>query len=150
MQLDLRRVSANDEAFLVELYSDVRSEELDAMNLDPSQRETFLRQQFVAQATGYESRYGNEGHCVVELDGEAIGRIWVARSAEEIHLVDIAILRAYRARGIGTQLLGQLLREGQERGLPVRQYVLKSNERALRLYERVGFRVVREGRACTF
>ncbi|MGH2397294.1 MAG: GNAT family N-acetyltransferase, partial [bacterium] len=56
-----------------------------------------------------------------------------------IRLMDLALLPAYRGRGIGSSLLDALLAEGQRAGKPVTIHVEKLN-RALRLYERLGFR----------
>ena len=54
--------------------------------------------------------------------------------------MDVALLPAYRGRGVGTQLLEQILAEGRQLNLPVTIHVERFNH-ALRLYERLGFRV---------
>ena len=75
---------------------------------------------------------------VVEVDGRAAGRLYVARWPGEIRVVDISLLPEYRGRGTGTALLGELVREAEAAGKPLTIHVERFN-RAIRLYERLGF-----------
>ncbi|MCA1852145.1 MAG: GNAT family N-acetyltransferase [Beggiatoa sp.] len=47
------------------------------------------------------------------------GRLYVNDGAEEIRLMDLALLPAYRGQGIGSSLLDALLAEGQQAQKPV-------------------------------
>ena len=61
---------------------------------------------------------------------------------DEIHINNIAMRPQFRAQGIGTELLRQVLAEGRQLG--ARRATLEvraSNEGARRLYERMGFYV---------
>jgi ribosomal-protein-alanine N-acetyltransferase len=61
---------------------------------------------------------------------------------DEVHINNIAMLPGFRAQGIGTALLKQVLAEGQQLG--ARRATLEvraSNAGARRLYERMGFYV---------
>ena len=62
---------------------------------------------------------------------------------DEIRIIDIALLTLYRNAGIGSGLIEDLLAEAAATGRPVRLQVVRSNP-ALELYERMGFRVLRE------
>jgi ribosomal protein S18 acetylase RimI-like enzyme len=59
-------------------------------------------------------------------------------------IVDIALLPEQRGKGIGTALLRDLLAEADGTGKRVTIHVERLNP-ALRLYERLGFRVAEEG-----
>ena len=64
------------------------------------------------------------------------------RNAEEIRLIDIALLPEYRNQGIGSCFLKEILSEASSTGLPVHIHVEVFNESALRLYRRLGFQEI--------
>jgi len=119
----------------------VRDEELSIVAWTDEQREAFLRQQFDAQDAYYRAHYDNARFDVIEVEGEAAGRLYVARWEDEIRIMDIALLPEYRRKGIGTQLLRDLLDEGSRTGKRVSIHVERNNS-ALRLYARLGFTAV--------
>jgi ribosomal protein S18 acetylase RimI-like enzyme len=137
--VSFRPVVPEDEGFLFELYASTREEELAAAGWDSALRSAFLRQQFSAQQAHYRSSYPNGEHQVILLDDHPIGQIFVSRGDHEIHLTDIAFTPHVRGRGIGTALIGDLLREAGRVGVPVRLHLFVGNHRARRLYERLGF-----------
>ncbi len=63
----------------------------------------------------------------------------IDRPGNMLHLVDVVLAPRYRNRGIGTAILEALIDEAQTVQLPVRLVVAAGNERALRLYLRLGF-----------
>ena len=97
-----------------------------------------MRQQFDAQDVYYRAHYTNASFDVIEAAGKAAGRLYVARWEDEIRIMDIALLPEYRGKGIGTQLLRDLLDEGARTGKRVSIHVEKDNP-ALSLYVRLGF-----------
>jgi len=94
--------------------------------------------QFNAQRRWYETAYGQAEHQLILVDEEPAGRILTAREGDAYRLVDIALLTEYRNRGIGTQLLRELIAKSEKDKLSVVLQVVKSNP-ALHLYERLGF-----------
>jgi len=71
---------------------------------------------------------------------DVLGRLYVDRWADEIRIIDIALLPQYRGRGIGRAILESLLDEAasRDRGRVVRIHVEHMNP-AMRLYVRLGF-----------
>jgi len=136
----LRPASAGDEAFLFELYCTTRKEEIAAWGLDSSQQEILLRMQFNAQRQHYESAYDGLEHSIIMVGHRPTGRMMVYRSGQEFVLVDIALLPDARGMGIGAALIADLLTEAERAGKPVSLHVAKDN-RARRLYERLGFEI---------
>lgn len=88
---------------------------------------------------------------VAEVGGRAIGACWV-RTTDGYGRLDattpafaISLYREFRGRGIGTRMLRLMLEELREAGyLRASLGVAKGNP-ALRLYERMGFRIVGDG-----
>jgi len=144
MTITLRPVTPSDNDLLFEIYAGTRRDEVSAWGWDLAQQDAFLRMQFTAQRGAYEMEYANSSHDMILEDGEPIGRLLVARTCEDIRLVDIALLPAMRGGGIGTGLISNLLDEGDSKGLPVRLAVMRGNPAAL-LYERLGFVTTEEG-----
>lgn len=136
--ITLQPVRPEDGPVLFEIYAGTRADELDAWGWDETMRETFLRMQFEAQRRSYAAQFPDADHTLVRVGGVVAGRLLVAREAEEIRIVDVALLPEYRGRGIGTSLVRRILDEGRESARPVRLQVLSTNP-ARHLYERLGF-----------
>ena len=139
----LRPAGPADETFLLALYRSTREDELALTGWDETQRDAFVRMQFNAQRHHYAAAYPDAAHDIIVRDGREMGRLLVARDGEQVHLVDVALLPEHRGAGIGEALVRGLIAEADARGVPVRLSVLKSN-RALRLYQRLGFEVAGE------
>jgi ribosomal protein S18 acetylase RimI-like enzyme len=137
VHLTLRPVLESDDGHLRRVYASTREEELALVGWDHGERDAFLRQQFAAQDAHYRT-YANASLDVIEVDGQAAGRLYVARGPDEIRIIDIALLPLYRNRGIGTVLLRELLAEAAEAGTRLTVHVEKFNP-ARTLYERLGF-----------
>lgn len=81
---------------------------------------------------------------VVTYGGVNAGYIYICRYPDHIQLADIAILPEFQNKGIGTNLIKQLLTEARSRGIPMGLGVFKINPSALRLYRSLGFVQVSE------
>ena len=136
--LALRPIGPDDEAFLRQVYAGAREEELAPLDWDAAQKAAFLHMQFDAQHRYYQAQFPGASYDVLLRDGEPAGRLYVDRTADEIHIIDIALLPEHRRAGLGGSVLRDLLAEGDRTGKPVRIYVERFNP-ALRLYERLGF-----------
>jgi len=138
-----RPITAEDEEFLCRVYASTRAEELAQTDWDEAQKETFLRMQFRAQHTHYQTYYAGALFQIILWNNEPIGRLYLAYWKNEIRLIDIALLPAHRGRGLGATIIKRIQTEGAEAGLPLRIHVEKFNP-ALRLYERLGFRAIED------
>jgi len=136
----LRPAEADDEAFLFRLYGSTRAEELADWGWNAAQQEAFLKLQFRGQQAHYDA-YPNTDHRIILCGGQPVGRLLVSRLTEEIRLVDISILTENRGRGVGANLIRDLLAEAARSDLPVRLHVEKFN-RAQQLYRRLGFEII--------
>ena len=136
--LTRRPVSSDDEDFLIEVYASTRAEEVAGLPWDANQRDGFMRMQFAAQQQDYQRRFPDGDHRLMLVDGRPAGRVYLARSENEIRILDIALAPEHRNKGIGTRIIKDLLTEASQSRKPVRVYVEQFNP-ALALFERLGF-----------
>jgi len=142
--LGLRPVAPEDEEFLFGVYLSTREDELAQVEWGEGQKEAFVRWQFVLQRREYEARFPDAEYSLILVDGRPAGRIWVGRDAEQIRLLDIALLPEFQNRGAGTLLLKRLMGEARRSGKALRHMVFVLNNEAHRFYERLGFVVIEE------
>jgi ribosomal protein S18 acetylase RimI-like enzyme len=136
--VSLRPERPGDEPLLYEVYASTREEELALTNWDERTRRAFLDMQYAAMRRGYGSRYPGGEFLVICRGEQAIGRLVLNRTSEEIRVVDLALLPARRNAGIGTLLMQRVCAEAARAGKRVGLSVLNNN-RAIRWYERLGF-----------
>jgi ribosomal protein S18 acetylase RimI-like enzyme len=141
--ITLRPITPEDDSFLADLYASSRTEELAVTTWSDEEKSLFCRMQFNAQTAHYAENYPGASFQIIERDGVAAGRLYVARWAKEIRIVDIALLPEHRGAGLGTQLLRELQEEASVAGKKLSIHVEQFNP-ARRLYERLGFQQVEE------
>ncbi|MEO7324951.1 MAG: GNAT family N-acetyltransferase [Dokdonella sp.] len=134
----LRSIEAEDTDFLRSVYASTRIDELAPLGWVQAQIDAFLGSQFEAQRQDYWKNYDTSRFCIVSVDGVDAGRLYVERRADQMSIVDIALLPSFRSRGVGGDLLAQLLDEADAAALPLRIHV-EFNNPAQRLYLRCGF-----------
>jgi len=140
----LRPVTTEDDEFLLAVYASSREEELAQVVWPEGQKEAFVRWQFEMQRREYDARFSDASYEVILVDSSPAGRIWVGRDDEQIHLLDIALLREFQNRGVGNLLLRRLMNEAAGANKVLRHMVFVLNHDAYRFYERLGFVVIED------
>ena len=140
--IGLRLAVAADEPFLYRVYACTREDELRLVDWDDDQKSAFLTMQFGAQRSFYRQSYPGWGYDVISIGDQPVGRFFVHRGPRAIRVVDLGLLPEYRNQGICSALLKALQVEADEAGTPIHLHVESSN-RAVKLYERLGFCAVR-------
>lgn len=131
-----RPMEPGDESFLLALEADRWGADL----ADP-----LAELQFRARRQGYRLQFPDGDDSLVVVDGEPAGRVLIAPRATAHHLVDIALLRRYRGRGIGTELVGDVQAAAAAAGVPVELTVAAGDSRLAGWYQRLGFLPVSSG-----
>ena len=102
---------------------------------DDAAQEDFFRRNFVPATVR-----------VIVVDGRDVGLLHVEREIEALFLANLQILPEFQNRGLGSAVVRRVIEEAHAMGVgAVRLQVLKSNQPARRLYERLGFEVTQEG-----
>jgi ribosomal protein S18 acetylase RimI-like enzyme len=143
MVLSLRPATSEDAAFSFQVYASTRADEMSVVPWSEEEKRSFLEMQFNAQRASYLQNRPQAEWLVVMRDEVAIGRMIVDRSADEICLMDIALLPEHRNAGVGSKFIKELMAEAEETGKKVTLHVEGYNP-AFRLYSRFGFKEIRE------
>jgi ribosomal protein S18 acetylase RimI-like enzyme len=141
--IKLRPVATDDDAFLLELYASTRAQEMAVVPWTREQKDAFVRMQFEGQRAHYAKQYPNASHEIICHDETPAGRLYLDRGSEVLHILDITIAPAKRKAGIGSYVVGKILREAAQASKRVTIYVESFNP-SLRLFERLGFRKAEE------
>jgi ribosomal protein S18 acetylase RimI-like enzyme len=142
-QITLRPVAEADDNFLLSVYSSTRADEMAFVPWSAEQKEAFIRMQYTAQKEYYRKEFPQAVHEIICLDGSPIGRLYVERRPNALHILDITVLPQHRGQGAGSLLLCKLLHDAIQVRVPVTIYVESFNP-SLRLFERLGFQKDRE------
>jgi ribosomal protein S18 acetylase RimI-like enzyme len=140
----LKKSGLYDIAFLMSVYADSRFEEMQQIShWNAVEKNEFLHFQFNAQAAHYKEHYPTAEYLVIEQENKAIGRLYIERKHNDICIMDIAILREHRRKGIAKKLISDVLNEAKQTNAKVNLHV-EPNNIAKKLYLSLGFVVVGE------
>lgn len=108
----------------------------DRERLRQVREEVFVREQRVPLELEWDEMDEACVHVIAEAEGRPIG---TGRLLPDGHIGRMAVLAAWRGRGVGRALLEELLAEALKLGMP--GIVLHAQTHARAFYERQGFRV---------
>ncbi len=146
--LKLRPVDPDDEPFLRELRAQVDSERLGLQYWSPEAEQLaqkILAMQFKAHSAHYRKVKSNwdTKDCVIELDGQRVGRFIVTQDSKVVHLADIAVHRNHRGKGIGQAVIDSTKAECIQSKRTLCLHVDPLNP-AVQFYQHLGFRIVEQ------
>jgi ribosomal protein S18 acetylase RimI-like enzyme len=132
MQITLRPALNQDFDFCAALYFAGMESIIRALNLDR-----------VAQSATFRQLWDFTQVRIIVVEGADIG--WLQSTTQEgsLFLGQLFVDSSFQRRGIGTEVIHRLIHEATRAGQAVTLGVVKMNP-ALRLYERLGFRVTHE------
>lgn len=95
----------------------------------------------------FDERFDASGGEVIQVDGVDAGELLVDARPDELVVVRLALLPRWQGRGIGSAIVRALIDRARDLEIPLVLRVFKTNPRAARLYESLGF--VRTGESDT-
>jgi GNAT superfamily N-acetyltransferase len=130
--VSLRPAQAQDFDYCASLYFAGMEEVIRKLSLDMD-----------AQVASFRQRWVSTEVRIITLDGVPIG--WLQSMPREgaLFLAQLFVDAAHQRQGIGTEILNRIGDEAARAGQAVTLGVVKTNP-ALRLYERLGFRITHE------
>lgn len=137
-EITFKKIEENDLPFLKQVYKSTREEELKMVDWPENQKEQFITQQFEAQHDYYQQVYNEASFEIILYSGKPAGRLYLWESEKQIRIVDISLLPPFRNRGIGSQILNQLI-EKSDKNLKTLSIHVECYNPALSLYKRLGF-----------
>ena len=139
LPLQIRSSTIEDEQFLFALYRDSHEEEFASLG---SVVAPLLRMQFQARQMAYSEKFPAAEDRILCLDDETrVGRLLLDTSGSQWTLVDIAVLRTHRHKGVASEVLQDCLRECHSAGSTLVLHVAHSNP-ARELYLKLGFQAI--------
>lgn len=141
----LRAARDADLPWLRELYASTRAEEMAMLPWPDAMKRAFTDQQFFLQHQHYIQHYPATDFMILEHGPVRVGRYYLQRLAQDYLVVDISLLPEKRQAGIGSVLLSATQETAQSEGAGVLLHVSRTNPRARRLYEKLGFVATESG-----
>jgi ribosomal protein S18 acetylase RimI-like enzyme len=132
MRAVLRPARPEDFEYCASLYFAGMEETIQTLNLDRA-----------AQVANFRKRWAVPQVRIITLDGADIGWLQTATEDDALFLAQLFVAPAFQRQGIGTEVLEHLIGEAASACHAVTLGVVKTNP-ALRLYERLGFRITHD------
>ncbi len=142
--ITFRPIAHSDIPFLYTVYRSTRIEELSQAHFSKEELEDFLKMQFSLQHQQYMDHYPNATFEVIINDSTPIGRLYMNESEDDMRIMDIALLPEFRNRGIGSTIMHHIIQTSEKLKKSVSLHV-EYNNPALRLYEKLGFKIYTKG-----
>jgi len=135
---------ADPQTFAYRLFAQDKLAQFAAIGLPQPHAERLVQMQWRGRNLTYAAQYPGAENWTVSLeDGAPIGCYSLQKTAQNVRIVDLAILPEWRGQGIGTHVLQQVAQQATAAGKTFSLRVEKQNP-ALRLYTRLGFAAVNE------
>lgn len=142
MTVTLRPETPADEPFVRSLFLDTVAQELGASAWPEPMRSHLLGIQYTARRQSHIANNPTAASHVIQADNVDVGWALVNTMPLEVRVLEIMVLPGMRGSGIGTAVIGEILSTAAAAGKPVRLNVNVTNQGAIRLYQRLGFRKI--------
>jgi ribosomal protein S18 acetylase RimI-like enzyme len=143
MDIRLSKRGKDHEEFVLALFASHKLLELGAQNWPKAMQKQISEMQFNAFEVSIKKEYPGAHDSLISVDSELAGRIIVNETEDNIRIINLSLLPAFRNKGIGTKLIKDVISEASIKKKPVYFDVDKHNP-AISLYIRLGFNVVKD------
>jgi GNAT superfamily N-acetyltransferase len=130
-----RPADSDDTPFLLDLFAHSSDIPASLFAADPR----LLQFQFTAQQGSYAAQFPGAAHEIILVDGERAGQVRWAELADEIRIIDLALMPQFRRIGAATRVYQTLLAHARARGKPTYAWVGRMNIVSQAFHHRLGF-----------
>ena len=134
----LRPAEGSDEALLLRIFTESHCAGFELLGLEPGALASLIRMQFHARQAQYRVYPGGAEYLICRAE-VVVGNCWLSETAEQLRVLDIAVLAEHRRQGVARAVLSEVCAEAEAAGKPVRLSVWHQNTAALELYRAFGF-----------
>ena len=97
-----------------------------------------------AQDGFFDGIWENFPHTIILAEEEPVGYCCISEEGSVLWIRELVICPEQQGKGIGTSILNKFIESGRNNRRSVQLNVMRSNSVAMRLYEKLGFRVYGE------
>lgn len=138
--LSLRLAERSDEGLLLRIFAESHCAGFELMGLAPAALDGLVRMQYRARQFQYSAAHPQAVEYLIRGgDGSPVGSCWLDDTPGQLRVLDIAVLREHRRRGVARAVLSSLCKQAAAAGKPVRLSVWHQNVAARELYRSLGF-----------
>jgi ribosomal protein S18 acetylase RimI-like enzyme len=137
--LRLRPAGSPDEAVLRRVFTEAHCAGFELMGLEPSTLAGLVGMQYRARQAQYRSSHPGAVEYLICAGNTPVGSCWLDDTPGQLRVLDIAVLREHRRRGVARAVLEELCAQAAGAGRPVRLSVWHENVPARELYRGLGF-----------
>ena len=139
----LRERTDIDSEFFRKLFGEIKSSEL-LLDKWPEQiKNQMITIQFQAFEKSIHSEFPKSFDFLILYQSEKAGRLQLNKDENGIRIINISLLSFFRNKGIGSEIINNIIFEANQKGIPVFLEVDKINH-ALHLYCKLGFKILQE------
>jgi ribosomal protein S18 acetylase RimI-like enzyme len=132
--IDLVSVTIEDLQFSYDLWKLTKKEFLEKINgewIDEFKMENYKE----------ECSRNIENNYLIKYNGNNIGWLEYELSKKYIYIGQIHILPEYQGKGIGSNIINEIIKYGRKKKKDIFLYVIKYNDKALKFYKKLGFKI---------
>jgi ribosomal protein S18 acetylase RimI-like enzyme len=138
----LRSQTPADASFLFDLFCARHAPMFAAAGLPAAALSDLLASQYGLRCADYRTKFPRARWSVIEAADGPIGELIEDDEPDAVYIMDITVLAARQARGIGSAIVRALMAANAARG-GVRAMAIVTNEISIRMFQRLGFAMAR-------
>jgi ribosomal protein S18 acetylase RimI-like enzyme len=140
--ITFKTIEDKDQSFIEQVYRSTREKELNSTNWPEEQKKRFVIMQSMAQELEYKNKFSNANYQLILYKQKSAGRLYLWESDKEVRIIDITLLPEFQGKGIGKNILTDIIKNAHQKNKFVSLHVAPANP-AKKLYEKLGFKTMR-------